>query len=124
MGRDSLVAIQARVSHRPGLNLFLGSEISECFGCLPCMPVQNVKRSNSNSAKPVGLTDARRCRFDLDMKVCGPGPCSDVRSCFLDGVDGVAAVVGVLCSGPCNVPSVSEVDMSSGWQSQWFGDKN
>lgn len=74
------------------------------------MPVQNVKRSNSSSAKPDGLTDARRCRFDFVMKVCCPGPFSDGCLGLLDGEDGAAAV-DVLCSTPCNVPSVSEVDI-------------
>ena len=76
------------------------------------MPVQNVKRSNSSSAKPEGLTDARRCRFDLDMKVCGAVPFSDGRCGFVDDGDGATAVVEVSCSTSRIVPSASELDIS------------
>jgi hypothetical protein len=75
------------------------------------MPVQNVKRSNSSSAKPDGLTGARRCRFDFDMKVCCTGASSG--GCFgsLDGEDGATVTGDVLCSLSRNVPSVSELDI-------------
>ena len=86
----------------------------------PCMPVQNVKRSNSSSAKPDGLTGARRCRFDLDTKVCGSGICSGACSGFLDGGDGAVAAVDVSCSVPRNVPSVSELDISKSGRRQQF----
>lgn len=48
------------------------------------------------------------------MKVCGSGTCFDVCFAFLDGEAGAATVVDVLCSVPCNVPSVSELDISKG----------
>ena len=39
----------------------------------PCRPVQNGKRSSSNSAKADGLTGARRWLFALAINVCGVG---------------------------------------------------